>query len=81
MMVKVALFAAARDIAKCNELELELDDNACIFDVKNRLSMRFPGLTAIMENSTWSVNHEYVNANKILRDGAEIGLIPPVSGG
>lgn len=81
MTVKVAFFAAAREIAGCEYLDLVVDDSATVANVKLELSQRFPELAELMNRSTWSVDHEYVGNEKELYDGAEIGMIPPVSGG
>jgi molybdopterin converting factor small subunit len=34
-----------------------------------------------MSTSVFSVDHEYANDDLKLRDGVEVALIPPVSGG
>ncbi len=81
MMIKVALFASARDIVGCDMLDINLDESATVGDVKSDLASRFPDLIAIMERSTWSVDHQYVDDQKPLYENAEVGLIPPVSGG
>lgn len=81
MTVKIAFFAAARDITGCDFLDLSVDDAATVATVKQDLSDRYPELTELMNRSTWSVDHEYVGNEKELYDGAEIGMIPPVSGG
>ena len=81
MTVKIALFAEAKQIAGCEYIDLEIDDEATVASVKEMLADRFPGLIEIMERSTWAVDHSYVSSDKELYHGAEIGLIPPVSGG
>ena len=80
-MIKVALFASARDSVGSDALELHLDESATVGDVKSDLASRYPELIAIMERSTWSVDHEYVDNQSPLYENAEVGLIPPVSGG
>lgn len=81
MMIKVALFASARDVVGSDNLELNVDESATIADVKSDLAQRYPELVEIMQRSTWAVDHEYVDDQKSLYDNAEVGLIPPVSGG
>ena len=81
MMVKVALFASARDIVGTDILEMNVDEAATVGDVKYELAQQYPELVAVMERSMWSVDHEYVDDATTLHESAEIGLIPPVSGG
>ena len=61
---------------------LELPDGATVGVLLDRLAMQRDGIPA----GTWSsiaesVNHEYAGAGKMLREGDEVGLLPPVSGG
>src|SRR5438270_237313 len=47
---------------------------------------RLASQRAAVPNVTWSsiavsVNHEYAGAGQVLREGDEVGLLPPVSGG
>ena len=81
MTVKIALFAAAREIVGEESLQLQVDDEATVDTVKDILTSRYPELLPLIGVSSWSVDHEYVTASTELHDGAEIGLIPPVSGG
>ena len=81
MMVKIALFASARDIVGAEVLDLNVDETATLEDVKLKLAQQFPELMAIIERSMWAVDHEYVDGSTLLHESAEIGLIPPVSGG
>jgi len=61
---------------------LELPDGATVGALLDRLAMQREGIPA----GTWSsiavsVNHEYAGAGQVLREGDEVGLLPPVSGG
>jgi MoaE-MoaD fusion protein len=61
---------------------LELPDGATVGVLLDRLAMQRDGIPA----GTWSsiavsVNHEYAGAGQVLREGDEVGLLPPVSGG
>jgi molybdopterin synthase catalytic subunit len=74
MRVSVRLFAGVRERAGVGRLEL--DDVARVDDVWARLDLgdEPPGLV-------YAVNREYVDRGHELRDGDEVALIPPVSGG
>ncbi len=81
MEVTVHLFASARDAAKCRELHLPLPQSATAADALAALLDRFPGLRPWEGVLRIAVNQEYAPGNRVLRDGDEVALIPPVSGG
>ncbi len=81
MIVKVLLFAAARDAIGTGALELQLDDSACVGDLRQTLVEQHPALVSLMSRCNVSVDREYSKDDRALYHGAEVGLIPPVSGG
>lgn len=81
MMVKMMFFAAAKELVGTDRMELILDDEATIGDLKQSLVEQFPSLMDLVEKSTFAVDQEYVRDEKQLYHEAEVGLIPPVSGG
>ena len=76
MKVRVKLFAALREQAGTRERELELADGAGVGDVWGAL-----GLGAEPRGLVYAVNRSYVDRETSLRDGDEVAVIPPVSGG
>jgi molybdopterin converting factor subunit 1 len=76
MLVRVRLFAALRERAGSDELELELPEGACVADALERMAALCRDLSVVM-----AVNREYARADTVLRAGDELALIPPVSGG
>src|SRR5215210_4769495 len=76
MQVTVRLFAGLRERAGFGSQELELDEGAVVADVWRALELgeQPPGLL-------YAVNRAYAAPDVVLRDGDEIALIPPVSGG
>lgn len=76
MLVRVRLFAALRERAGSDELELELPDGAVVADALGRLEALTGDLTTVM-----AVNREYARGDTALQPGDELALIPPVSGG
>jgi molybdopterin converting factor subunit 1 len=81
MVIRVILFAAAKEIVGQERLELTLDDSATLDDVKNALIQSYPAIEEIARKSVFSVDQVYTHENCQLHHGAEVGLIPPVSGG
>jgi len=76
MQVRVRLFAALRERAGAEEVELELPDGARVKDALLRLEGLTGGVPVVM-----AVNHEYADAGAELHRDDELALIPPVSGG
>jgi molybdopterin synthase catalytic subunit/molybdopterin converting factor small subunit len=74
MRVSVRLFAGVRE--RAGTARLELDDVARVDDVWARLD-----LGDEPSGLVYAVNREYVDRGHELRDGDEVALIPPVSGG
>ena len=82
MVVSVRLFAMLREAARRDELDVELADDATAGDLVDAVA-RDAGLGAVVQPGrvVVAVNREYVRAGHRLRDGDEVALIPPVSGG
>jgi molybdopterin synthase catalytic subunit len=81
--VHVRLFAALRERAGSGSLELELPDGAVVGDVWAALPLgdepgepgdEPPGIL-------FAVNRAYADRGRMLDEGDEVALIPPVSGG
>jgi len=81
MKAKVKFFAALREMLGASQLTLELADGQTVGDLYRELCDRFPRLTEYGSLLLYSVNAEYVSPDHALKDGDEVALIPPVSGG
>lgn len=60
---------------------LELDEGATVADLLARLGGDHSSPGAALRGIAVSVNAEYAMSGQVLRDGDEVGLLPPVSGG
>ena len=84
MKVHVRLFASMAQSAATRDLEVELPQQAALDDVKRALKARLPDLRW-PDHVMWAINQEYVGradeAKPELKDGDEVAIIPPVSGG
>jgi molybdopterin synthase catalytic subunit len=77
MQVHVRLFAGLRERAGGSEqIALELPEGARVQDALDRLAELSNGLPVVM-----AINRQYADADQPLREGDELALIPPVSGG
>ena len=81
-MVTVRLFAILRERAGRGEMELELPEGATTSDALAIIAEQ-PGLTELVERLplAMAVNRDYATTDQQLRDGDELALVPPVSGG
>ena len=79
MCIRVRLFAAYREAAGTNRLELPLPPGATVAQLIDLLAERVPSLRATP--GLVAVNHMYVQPDFVLHDGDEAAFIPPVSGG
>jgi len=80
MQIRVRYFAALRDALGTSEQTLELPPAATVADAWAALMAAHPGL-APSGSLAYAVNRSYADLDTVLRDGDELALIPPVSGG
>ena len=81
MTIRVRLFAVLRDRAGLAELSLDLADGATVAQAREPLLERLPMLREYLQRCAFAVNRSYAAAHSVLRDGDELAVIPPVSGG
>jgi len=81
MRITVKLFAVLRERAGLGELDLELPEPASVYVAAERIGQRLPMLSELLPRVAFAVNREYVKSDARLKDGDELALIPPVSGG
>ncbi len=81
MKVRVKLFAAAKELAGRDTLELETADGATVADLRLAVAKEFPALQKILRHSVWAVDAEYAGDDCVIGQHSEVAFIPPVSGG
>jgi molybdopterin converting factor subunit 1 len=79
--VHVKLFAVLREKAGVAECALDLPEGATVRSARGPLLARLPALREHIDRCAYAVNWSYVKSDTRLRDGDELALIPPVSGG
>jgi len=82
-MVKVAIlyFAGARDVVRKRQELIDVGSRATAGDVLNHIIREHPGLRPMKKSLRISVNSEVVGPSAVVREGDEIGVLPPVAGG
>lgn len=79
MRVKVLYFGVLKDGFGREGEALELAEGASVADLVAACRGRFGG--AAWESIAVAVNQEYARASDVLKEGDEVALLPPVSGG
>lgn len=79
MQVRVTPFGILKDWLGASAAMVELPEGASVGDLLTRLSARAGKLS--LRGIAVSVNAEYASAAQVLREGDDVGLLPPVSGG
>ena len=82
MRVHILTFGILKDWLGSAGSSIELEDGATVADLLERLARQHAGgSAAALQGIAVSVNAEYAVAARVLGDGDEVGLLPPVSGG
>ena len=81
MRIRVKLFASVREIVGHRDIVLEVPSDFKASALPHRLAAEYPGMHPLLASLKIAVNHEYADEECILREGDEVALIPPVSGG
>jgi molybdopterin converting factor subunit 1 len=81
MRVKVLLFGQLKDIVGREEESLEFAPGTKLAAVMAHYAERYPKFQGLTKSIACSINQEYALVTAVLREGDEIGLLPPVSGG
>jgi MoaD family protein len=89
LRVRVLYFAGARELSGVGAEEVALDDGATVDDLIENILRRHSALEVLLRRSddglrvaAVSVNGEYAEDGSIrLTHGAEVAILPPVSGG
>jgi molybdopterin synthase catalytic subunit len=79
--VTVLFFATLKDRAGTARLEMELDEQASLAELKARLAERYPAAAPLLPTTLAAINREFASEEQILPPGAEVAFFPPVSGG
>ena len=81
MLIRVKLFAVARDLAGTSELQLELPPNATVSTLRAALSERVSTLSPLLSHMQIAVDSRYATDGEPISPQSEVAVIPPVSGG
>lgn len=80
-MIKVLLFARLREIVGQESIELHCAEVYTVGDAWNTLRIRFPGTAGFEKTLLFAVNQEFADLETKIKEGDELAIFPPVSGG
>jgi molybdopterin synthase catalytic subunit len=81
MTLTVLFFAQAREQAGCSSTALDLPPGTRVRDALDAIVVRHPGLAPLRGHVALALNGVLARGDESLVDGAELALLPPVSGG
>jgi molybdopterin synthase catalytic subunit len=81
MRVRVRFFAGTRDAVGAPALDVDVPEAASVRDVVARVERDHPRLAAYRDVALLALDGAFVPAATRVREGAEIAVMPPVSGG
>lgn len=81
--ITVLFFARGRELSGVSEALIDVHDAPDTANLIKYLLTTYPRLSEIVATTVFSLNQEYLDPNRVvpLKDGDEVGVIPPVSGG
>jgi len=79
--VQVLYFGVLKDVFGRQREEMDLPDPATVEAVLEECRVRGLADPKLMSSLAVAVNQEYAKADTNLKDGDEVALLPPVSGG
>ena len=82
-MVTIKLFAVYREKAKTDRIELDIKTDTAIKDLLEILKEKTPSIKDLLVRGRGmiAVNQEIARLDTVVKDGDEVAIIPPVSGG
>lgn len=82
-MIKVRFFAMLKNKTGKEEVNLSVPENITLETLKTILKNEFPAIAEFIERKSImiSVNQEFADKNTVIKDGDEVALLPPFSGG
>ena len=81
MKIGVLFFGVLKDVVGRSGETVDLPEGARVREVLFYYAREAPRFEALVPSLAISVNREYSGADHALREGDEVGLLPPVSGG
>ena len=79
--VRVLFFASLRELFGESRLQMSVPEGTTVEALYGELVRRQPRLKELRPFTTFALNREVVDPSTLMRDGDEVALLQPVSGG
>ena len=82
-MVTVKFFAMLKGLAGVESREYDFEDALTVGRLKEMIVADIPALAEVLKGRSvlLSINQEFAPDDTVIKDGDEVGLLPPFSGG
>ena len=80
MNIQVLAFGIIKEIFGTTNLEINIKEGSTVTELMQILEHQFPKLKNL-KSFMIAIDNNYANLNDIIKNNAEIAIIPPVSGG
>jgi len=81
VQIRLRLFATYREIVGSRGLTWSARDGITLRELVDGIVAKYPRLADHRGSMLLAVNEDIVSAERVLTDGDEVALLPPVSGG
>jgi molybdopterin converting factor subunit 1 len=81
MRVRVLYFGVLKELVGRSSAEMELAEGSSVAELLAAHRGQARTQASVWDAIAVAVNQEYARATDVLRDGDEVALLPPVSGG
>jgi MoaD family protein len=82
-MVRVRFFASIKEKVGKSEIEAYISGSETVGVLMGRIANEYEVKREVLINDTllYAVNHNHVKSDYLLKDGDEVAVLPPLSGG
>ena len=81
MKITVQLFAGVSELLGKRHVTLDMAEGATVSLLWDQLTSEYPRVTPFLSSLVCAIDEEFVSSEHPLRDGDEVAIIPPISGG
>ena len=81
MRLRVLYFGVLKDVMGLGRTEMDLSEGTSVAELLVLLRESGKAAGPVWNSIAVAVNQEYARAGDVLKDGDEVALLPPVSGG